>query len=405
MAKIWFRYMRVPEEIYFGYALPAMTGFVLMLCLPIYRKQTADEGEPLFRQFNSIKAYFKQHHKQGTWLVAVGLLFAILSSFLPSALQYIGNLFYFSSFAGILYVYYSNGMKYRRYILIGFVLFTFWYVLQSGMFTVLAYMGMTIFSFLFLGSKASLFRKVLVFVLAFFSLLLIQSVKQSYRQFVWNGQYEGSRGELFTDLLLSRVSSENNDFFSETAFFPIYYRANQGLNVSLVMKRIPAVQPFDGGVNLSRSLAASVVPRVLWPDKPEAGGKFNMKFYTGIILRGWSTNVGPLGEAYGSFGVTGGIIFMMALGLFIRWAYKRVFIIARNIPLLICWLPVLFYQVTYSAETDTLQILNSLVKSALFIWMMYKFFPALFGKSKAVRSKRRPFNYPDVNTVRPALES
>ena len=51
-----------------------------------------------------------------------------------------------------------------------------------------------------------------------------------------------------------------------------------------------------------------------------AGGQYNMKYYTGLVIEGWSTNVGPVGEAYGSFGVTGGIMYMFCLGLFIRWA-------------------------------------------------------------------------------------
>ena len=166
------------------------------------------------------------------------------------------------------------------------------------------------------------------------------------------------------------------------SFFPIYYRTNQGFNVALDIRRFPAVKPHDNGKNLMLAAASAFVPRVLWPNKPEAGGKFNMKYYANITLRGWSTNVGPLGEAYGSFGVTGGIIFMFCLGMFIRWAYYKLFSLSRKIPLLICWIPVLFYQITYSAETDTLQILNSLIKAAFFIWVLYKFLPGWFGVAK-----------------------
>lgn len=110
-----------------------------------------------------------------------------------------------------------------------------------------------------------------------------------------------------------------------------------------------------------------------------------MKYYAGVEIRGWSTNIGPLGEAYGSFGVVRGIIYMFFMGLLIRWAYRLVFIIARKIPLLICWVPVIFFQVISSAETDSLQIFNSLFKAAFFIWLIYKFIPKWFGirKNKA----------------------
>ena len=41
-----------------------------------------------------------------------------------------------------------------------------------------------------------------------------------------------------------------------------------------------------------------------------------------------------------------------------------------------------YNQVTYSGETDTLQILNSLLKASIFIWLLYKLFPFFFGVLK-----------------------
>jgi hypothetical protein len=73
---------------------------------------------------------------------------------------------------------------------------------------------------------------------------------------------------------------------------------------------------------------------------------------------------------------------MFFLGGFIRWAYKRVFVLSVKTPLLIFWLPVIFYQVTYSAETDTLQIMNSVIKSAFFVWILIKITPGWFGVIK-----------------------
>jgi hypothetical protein len=43
---------------------------------------------------------------------------------------------------------------------------------------------------------------------------------------------------------------------------------------------------------------------------------------------------------------------------------------------------VLFYQVTYAAETDSLQVFNSLTKSAFFIWLLYRQWPQWFGVEK-----------------------
>ena len=378
LARIWVRYMPVPEDVYFTFALPASAAFVVALCWPMNKQDRSDHGIFFQDVINRIKEALHQPFmkKSSLQILAIGTTMFFVSGFLPASLQFVFLLFYFASFAGLLYLYYTPHFRRKWLILTLFILFIIFNALRSGMFTIVAYMGLTLFSFFFLGKKTGFFKKTIVFVLCAFFLLLEQSIKPSYRNLVWSG-YQGNQAELFINLAADKIAT--GDFLSTKAFFPIYYRANQGYNVALVMRRFPSLKPHDNGRNLMLAAASALVPRFFWPDKPEAGGKFNMKYYANITLKGWSTNIGPLGEAYGSFGVMGGIIFMFFLGMFIRWAYKKLFSLSRKVPLLICWIPVLFYQITYSAETDTLQILNSLIKSAFFIWLLYKFLPAWFG--------------------------
>ena len=152
------------------------------------------------------------------------------------------------------------------------------------------------------------------------------------------------------------------------------------------MKRIPAAVPFDEGNMVKKSLLASITPRFLWPDKPMAGGHFNMKYYAGITIKNFSTNVGPLGEAYGAFGMLGGILTMGMVALFIRFAYYQIWRISYTYPIMILWIPVVFYQATYSAENDILQILNSIIKTSAFLWLVSKVQPNWFG---IIKDKRR----------------
>jgi len=299
-----------------------------------------------------------------------------LSALLPASLRFVGVLFYFSSFAGLLYIYLTPNVPYKKALLTFILLFTLGNALQTGMFTVVTYMSITLISFFFIGNKASFMKKILLFVTGIFLLLLLQSVKGAFRTATWKGGYEGSRAVLFQELVSRQLGKD--DLFSKKAFFSIYIRANQGFNVSLVMDRIPNRQPFDNGTYLFESIASAFVPRLLWPDKPEAGGAFNMEHYAGVKIRGWATNIGPIGEAYGNFAVTGGIIFMFLLGAFVRFSYRKVLQISTRIPLLILWIPVLFYQTVFSMENDTLQVLNSLIKSAVFIYIFYKIYPVLF---------------------------
>lgn len=376
LARITFRYMPIPQDIYFNYALPAVVGFSLFLCWPISNKKTSDHDLPLQGLIEKVKGVLKGNQRYGIYLLIAGVVISVFVQSLPTSLQYIFTLFYFSAFAGAMYVFFAAPFRFKKLILISFGLFILAASLRNGMFTIIAYMGMTMFSFFFLGRRIAMWKKLIAFSAAVFLISLIQSVKPEYRKMLKH-DYESNKVEVFTDLITKRVTNIN-EYITADAFFQMHYRANQGYNMALVMRRFPGMVPHDNGSRLLVVIASAFVPRVLWPDKPEAGGIANMKYYAGVIIAGFSTNVGPLGEAYGSFGVTGGIIFMIGLGLFIRFAYMRVFIIAQKIPLIILWVPVLFYQITYSAENDTLQILNSLIKSSFFIFMLYKLIPKLF---------------------------
>lgn len=401
LARLFVKYMPVSEQVYFGYALPAIAGFVLVLCWPIGNSQYGDSGLHLRQAIDRAKTALQKRPAIGVYLLAIGTVMFWVSKVLPSGLQFAFLLFFFAGFAGFLYIYFLENFRWRRVLLFFFGAFIILTALSSGMFTIVAYMSLTLFSFFFLGRKTSLFKKMLMFLLGVFILLLIQSVKPTYRQLTWNDTFEGNKGVLFLNLLKDKIADPKWE--SADAFFSVYLRVNQGYNVSLVMRRFPEKMSYDGGKNLFISLVSSLVPRLFWPDKPEAGGKYNMNYYAGLNISGWSTNVGPLGEAYGSFGATGGIIFMILLGGLIRWSYSLVFKKSIRRPLLIFWIPVLFYQVTYAAETDSLQIFNSLTKSAFFIWLLFHQWPQWFGVEKRrPQEVVRPENGLDVSLNLPS---
>jgi hypothetical protein len=384
LSRLWVSYMPIKAEVYFSYALPATSFFCFVLTLPMSKLKNNEEGVGVTALVERVKAILKSQKKVGLWIMAVGVVISFAINHLPAGLQFFATLFFFGSFAGFLYVYYTPAIKYRVVVLTLFALFIFYGALAAGMFTIVAYMTITIFSFLMLGKKTSLFKKIMIFSIGAFFLIVLQNVKLTFRKFTWQSEYGGNKVALFSSLFWENI--QKGDALIETeAFFPIYTRGNQGRNVALVIRRMPAIKNFDGGRNLSTAFLSAFVPRLLWPDKPLAGGQYNMEYYTGWAIRGWSTDVGPLGEAYGSFGRDGGIIYMVFLGLFIRAVYVKVFTISRNLPLLICWLPVLFFQVISSAETDSLQIFNSLVKSSFFLWILFKFFPHWFGAKKVTK--------------------
>jgi hypothetical protein len=369
------RYMPVSQSTYFNLALPAISGFVTVLCWPL-RGIYSDQDEKLYAIIQRGRAILAGNHKIGIVLLVVGVIISFFIQLLPVALQYIFTLFYFSSFTGLLYIYFADDFPLKNTIIGLFILFILVGALRNGMFTIVAYMGMTLFSFFFLKRKIAMLRKLLVFTAAIFVLTIIQTVKPEYRKNVLRNDKENKASE-FLAIAQKRLDNLDN-FITPEFMWPIYYRTNQGFYVALVQKYIPRVKPHDNGIKLFQVILSSFVPRVLWPDKPMAGGIENMRYYAGYRIRGYTVNVGPLGEGYGSFGVTGGIIYMILLGALIRFAYARVFRLSLKNALVIFWIPVLFYQVTYSGENDTLQIMNSLVKSAFFIYILGKVFPQLF---------------------------
>lgn len=393
LSRIWVKYMPVQESIYFGFALPAIAFFCLAITLPLSSRAEMDKGDLLVKHIGGIKDILKKPNSIGIWIMATGIVISFLIPSLPGEVQFFATLIFFSSFAGLLYVYYSPVFRYKRLIIVMFVIFILVGAINSGMFTIVAYMGITIFSFIYLGKRHSLFRKILILCASVFFFLVLQNTKKTLREKTWNARFEGNKISLFAELFWTNL--QKGDLLIEnTTFFPVYTRTNQGFNVALVMRRIPAQRPFDEGANLFINFASTLVPRFLWPDKPKAGGKFNMQYYAGWKISGWSTNVGPLGEAYGSFGQAG-IFYMFLLGLFIRFIYKLVFKYSQRNPVLLFWIPVLFFQTTYSAEADSLQIINSLLKTAFFIWLLYKLLPVVFpgfknGSTTNIQKEKSP---------------
>jgi hypothetical protein len=394
LSRLWVNYMVVPKEVYYNYALPAIACFCFALTLPL--KNNKDEGHWLSKVIDRIKNGGEDIGRAGVAIMLLSVVSSIVTPFLPSGLQFFSNLFYFAGFAGFLYVYYAGKQKYKKVILLLFIVTIAGSALSQGMFTVVAYMGITIFSFFMLGNRTSMVKKILLFSSAILFFILLQNTKGAYRKYIWNSNYTDNKALLFSSLFVESLQ-KSETLLETNSFFPLYTRANQGFNVAIVMRRIPSSKPFDGGSRLSTVLASAFVPRFLWPDKPEAGGKFNMAYYAGRSIKGWSTNVGPLGEAYGSFGVLGGIFYMFVLGFFMRWCYLLVFRISDFKPIIICWIPVLFYQMTYSAETDTMAILNSIIKAAFFIWILMKILPHWFkiqSTKYAVPPERTVFSNP-----------
>lgn len=383
LAYIFRRSMQVPEQDYFEYVLPALIMFSFILTFPLNRRNYIDSGEFLFHQIDRIKEYLKKNPHVGATIMIVGAAELLFGGILPESIRFFFDIFFFSSFAGLLMVFLGENKTYKTFLIPAFVLLLLVKALESSLFTVIAYMSIAVASFFLIGIKTGIIKKIVFFIVGCFFLLVLQNSKMAYRKALSTARNSSGQVSTFFNIVQEQFFISEN-FFQVKEFYPVFIRLNQGFNVSQVMKRIPSAQDFDGGTMIQKSILASITPRFLWPDKPQAGGHFNMKYYSGItiVFGSYSTNVGPLGEAYGAFGVFGGILVMCALAFYIRFVYYRVWRISLKYPIMILWLPVIFYQTTYSAENDILQILNSTIKSSIFLWLVSKVQPKWFGINK-----------------------
>src|SRR6516162_284383 len=133
LARIFVRYMRVPEETYFNYALPAVCAFSVALCYPIRKKRTIlDEGQSFKNFLSKVREQLKVMAKTGVNIVAIGIVIFFVMDLLPESFRFIATLFFFSSFAGILYIYYSPYFPSKKTLLILFSAFMIGFAIQSG---------------------------------------------------------------------------------------------------------------------------------------------------------------------------------------------------------------------------------------------------------------------------------
>ncbi|MBM3441389.1 MAG: hypothetical protein FJX89_01690 [Bacteroidetes bacterium] len=380
--------MQVTETIYFSYVIPAVTGFCLTITFPLQSKDYSDDNPGISKILERATVILKNEQVLGIVIMFAGLMSFAFNKVLPVFLQYVSTILFLTCFVSLLYIYYSPNRSNKSIIILTFSSAILFYSMSIGMFTIMIYMGITISSFFFLGNKMSLFRKVTILLAAFFIITVIQNTKRTFRNIVFN-KGSDNKVELFAKLFVENLSS-GTGLFESKAFFPVYLRLNQGWIISKVIHRFPAVKEHDNGKVLFNTIFASFIPRFLWPDKPTADGHFNMRYYAGTKLSKYtSMNVGPLGESYASFGAIGGIAFLFLIGVSIRWVYGLIFSLSRHVPLIIFWIPVMFYQITYSAETDLMQILNSIIKVSVFMSVIYFFLPSWLGRRRSTNASRQ----------------
>lgn len=375
LAFMWKRFMWVPSETYFGFMFPSVLALILGLKLPLFFRSKIYKDQTLYMK--AVYEYVGKMKWEGLILVSIGIFASLLQGLVPSSFGHVFFLLSYLLFIGVFYCLYSD-FPLKKVVLWSAFSLLILRSLMLGMFGELIFMAIMAVILLSLGKRLTFFSKVSTFVLGIVFILIIQVVKPEYRSRVWaSTESEGAGASLFMELVIDKFNEPSTLFKNEIVWFNFYSRFNQGLYVGLVLRSVPARFPYANGETINESLVGAIVPRVLWPEKQKAGGVQNFKRFLGIDLRGYSVGISPFGEAWGNYGMIGGILFMFLFGLLFNFILSWILKIAVDVPSLILWLPLMFFYAV-KIETDVFSMVNSLFKACMFTYIMYKVYPLFF---------------------------
>lgn len=350
--------MYVDESTYMSYIVPGILLLKLGLSLFPVETNLEDIG-------NRVRILLNNHPKLPYILVVLGFVFPYISNFLPSTLGFVFYLLGNIRYIGVIYLLFSDKPN-RLLVFWGTMGFTAIVSIGLGMFHDLLLWSMLIFTFVVYEMKLSVAKRFILATIGIFFAITIQSVKGEYREIVWSGAYKGNKTILFINMAANSWSS--GSIVNPSSDVDMNVRLNQGWIISAIMKHIPEREPFANGSTISESLYASLVPRIINPGKKAAGGRENFRKFTGLEIReGTSMGISLAGEGYGNYGKTGGMIFLLAWGLFIGWGWKKLDKLSNIYPTLLIWSPIIFLQVI-KAETEFAVVLNHLIKSSILVF-------------------------------------
>lgn len=349
-------YMYVDETTYMNFVVPA---YIMFSVITLY-----------FTKIRRIKGAsiecLSEYSKLAVILFGIGFISDLIET-IPEQLRFV--LYFVTSlkYVGAIALFFSR-IKWHRYFLYVALFLLIGQALNSGMFHEFLLWSMFFYMFWALKKATSAKFNLVILLIGFAFGTTIQAVKSDFRAFVWNG-FSGNKLGLFINILNNKLSTELADNSDEQENLNV--RLNQGWIISAIMHNVPKREEHAYGRTIYESLEAAVIPRFLNSEKKKAGGVENFKKFTGLPLaKNTSMGISIIGEAYANFGVYGGILFMGVWALFLGCVW--IFLIDKVTfnPKWLFVLPLVFIQVV-KAETEFSVVLNHLVKSIIFIFVLF----------------------------------
>lgn len=369
------REMTISESQLFEYTIPAL--LFLFAGVFLFNKDVDLAGR--FKQINRVRAA-----RLGHLLLFISFASELLPYLGFSGAKSILSFTYFLRYAGAMcYLFSPSLLNYSLLSLVYVLLLRD--ALRGGIFV--DFLVWTAYLFLMIGLVHRFTFKVRAsfVLLAAPVLIVIQAVKNEYRDATWAGKRESGIG-YFTELAGKTVKTPNDSFEDSDGVISTVGRLNQGWHLGMVLKRVPKKEPFADGEDLLSDLGGVILPRVFFPDKKVIGGQDKFERYTGHDLIGsTSMTIGVLGDFYINFGVWGSFIGLFIFGALMArilyWFIKR-YVLPD--PINIIWLPFLF---TYliRANNDFYIVVNHLFKGLLIFYFISFLMRKIWPEDQVVR--------------------
>lgn len=361
--------MKVSEEHYFEYMLPAIIGihFGFLMFFRKHKYLFQIEGKLMQKIYNNrIKVI-----RQGYLLIIIGLICELLRHLpIPSSFAFIIFLLGMFKEIGVFYLWISKG-KYFLFcfcLVFGFVAYT---AIKSTIFIDLMVWSIIIMSYYLRQVKINKIILTIVGLIAFSVLFILQSVKYSYREIAWDENTEKEKGaSVLLKMMYDQARTMDLEKF-KLAGEAVNLRFNQGWIVSDVIHNIDK-HGTNKGAWFTKEFIGVLLPRFLYPNKPKVGDHDKFEEFTGWSLtNGVSMNVGVVGDGYGNFGRFGGIVFCTIYGMFLGFCVNMIYKVSfSRYALLYLWIPIIFFYIM-RAGNDFYIIANWIVKSSVLIALYF----------------------------------
>lgn len=344
--------MWVSPEVYFPFAIGGTASFLLAL------RTALPYGSAKFR----LGIVQNDSFRLGVSLIVIGLMAGALVRFGPASFKFFFYLVANLRYVGAIYVYFSEN-KYR-WPIAGLVFFGIYFTATShGMFHELILWACLGGSYWFVGRRRRLTVKIAAICVGILAVATVQVAKPIFRkQLLYNedASFVYTVMDLDSDDVLSRKSMEN-----------VIIRISQGWIVSAAMYSTPYLVPFGEGSTFIEAMEAALVPRFLIPDKRIASPRDNLHRFTFLrVNEQTQMGIGSLGESWVNFGFYGGCLAMAGFGLLLNSVYRIFCKLSWQNSFFFFCLPIVFLQAV-KVETESLTVLNHLVKSSVVIAITY----------------------------------